>query len=513
MPPSKVAVLRSIPKAPDDPNDFAEGTALANGRFEIHQTLGKGGVATVYRATDSARGAQVALKVLSAERSQDPRELQRFRNEIEINERVPAHPNLIQPFETGSLDARPYLASELGRGPTAQDLFIFAPLSEARALAIATGIATALAHMHDAGVLHRDVKPSNVIVEPSDDEGTPERARLFDFGYSIATADIADLPASDRLTQAGELPGTKHYMAPEQVLGRQASKTSDIYALGVSLYEMLVGAPPWADLSPADAALRKASHGAQPPEITERRDDVAPGTAALIRDALATAPHGRIKDAHEFLRRLRELNESPPATVASTEPERTAATSTTTGAKGRTVAKTLIVFSFVLLGVALLGIFARRPEPQTLSTVGFAFDVRTSAKPQPTVPVPPEPEPTPEPTPEPGPAHPPAAEPKPTPEPAPKKHHSTPRSPAIDCEEERAAAKHAADWGSWSQLAKHTKHTKCWSTRLDWERLRAKALFKTGNAAGCLRLANRSKHPEIQRYKKICASMAPTETP
>ena len=206
---------------------------MCAGRFEIEARLGAGGVATVYRAKDATRSCTVALKVLHQARADDARELQRFRNEIEINEGIGAHPNLLQPFETGTIDedGRPFLLSERGKGPTLESLIIFAPLAESRALDLFEEIATGLGHMHAAGVLHRDVKPSNVIVEKGD-EG--ERARLFDFGYSLAERDIRELPSQARLTQAGELPGTKHYMAPEQVLGHPASRASDVYALAAS---------------------------------------------------------------------------------------------------------------------------------------------------------------------------------------------------------------------------------------------------------------------------------------
>ncbi len=302
---SKIAALENLPKKPQNPDDLQPGESVCAGRFEIEAQLGRGGVATVYRANDTTRACTVALKILHSTRADDPRELQRFRNEIEINRSIAAHPNLIQPFETGTIDedGRPYLLCERGKGPTLGSLIIFAPLDEQRALDLFEDIARGLAHMHAAGVLHRDVKPSNVIVEKT---GEGERARLFDFGYAIAQKDLRELPPQSRLTQAGELPGTKHYMAPEQVLGYAASPGSDIYALGVSLYEVLTGKAPYAELEPADAAIQKASPGSRVPEISTRCE-ISGGLAALVMDALASDPKQRIADAGVFLARVRAV--------------------------------------------------------------------------------------------------------------------------------------------------------------------------------------------------------------
>ena len=164
-----------------------------------------------------------------------------------------------------------------------------------------------------------------------------------------------------------------------------------------------------------------------------------------------------------------------------------------------------------LLGV--LGSWFALSRPHTLSSLGFEVELPLAT--------PPEPEPEPAPAPEPEPqaeVKPPSPEPTPQPEtesdprPEPKPSVPTPR-PEVDCAAERSAAQQAADWGNWTLLKKHTRHTKCWDSRLEWERLRAKALYKTGNQAACRKLANQSKHTEIQRYSKICASMPSTESP
>lgn len=523
---SKIAALENLPKKPKSPDDLPAGESLCGGRFELEGRLGKGGVATVYRANDTTRGCSVALKVLHEGRANDPRELQRFRNEIEINRHIEAHPHLLQPFETGTIDedSRPFLLSELGRGPTLELIIILAPLDETRALDLFEGIATGLGHMHAAGVLHRDVKPSNVIVEK---DGDTERARLLDFGYAISLKDIRELPPQSRLTLAGELPGTKHYMAPEQVLGYPASVTSDIYSLGVSLYQALAGSPPYADLEPADAAIRKATEGNRIPDIRKKRGDLRDEVAALVMDALAADPAERVPDTQAFIDRLRAVREGlgkcdAPPPVEDSEPVLSAPefSNPSQPAANALLLKLAAALAFVVLtGVAGFWLSGRQ-RSHVLSAIVPGLKIPLAQSPVPAEP----------PLPEPAPEQPLAAEPAPTPEPAPEpesepaipKSLPTPEpkpapspepEPAIDCNAERAAAAQAFDWRDWNKVVRNTKHPKCWNSRRNWEKLRVRALHQIGDDAACRKLARKSKHPAIRRWVTICSTTTTTETP
>ena len=216
---------------------------LIDGRHEIEQLLGCGGMAEVYRARDIRMGRSVAIKLL---RMVDPHSLGRFRTEIEVLSRLD-HPGVVRLRGTGSHDGIPYLVLELVDGPSLVDVLVGGPLDFEQSISIGQQLAEALAHAHGLGVVHRDVKPANVILDAE-----PAGVRLADFG-------IALFSDTTRVTAAGMCIGTAAYLAPEQLEG-QAGPAADVYALGLVVLECLTGTRcyPGSLVEAAMARLRRA---------------------------------------------------------------------------------------------------------------------------------------------------------------------------------------------------------------------------------------------------------------
>ena len=204
--------------------------------YRIVEPLGAGGMATVYRAYQPALDRFVAVKVLAANAGQDPRFRERFRREAQTVAAL-RHPNILVVYDWGEQDGTAYLVSELVEGGTLADR-LGTPLTCEQSLQFLRPVASALDYAHERGVVHRDVKPSNVLLHP---DGTPV---LADFGVARM------LEGSAFLTSAGVLVGTPAYMAPEVLDEGEAGPSVDLYALGVMLYEMLTGSVPFTAATP-----------------------------------------------------------------------------------------------------------------------------------------------------------------------------------------------------------------------------------------------------------------------
>ncbi|MFO0612122.1 MAG: protein kinase [Polyangiaceae bacterium] len=274
-----------------------EGRRLG-GRYEILERIGVGGMGEVYRAYDRDLDEPVALKLLRPDIAQDPEMLERFRNEVKLARRV-THRGVARMFELGtSEDGHRFLTMELVEGESlARVLEREGSLSIPRALRIAVGILEGLEAAHAASVLHRDIKPDNVMVEPSG------RVVVTDFGIA-------------RTTVSGntDLAGTPAYMSPEQARGEPASTSSDVYAFGVTLFEMLTGHRPFPPEPPIQTLARRIREAPADPR-TSRSDLSASLTGVLLR-ALAREPHERFASARDLrLALLAELprNAPPPS--------------------------------------------------------------------------------------------------------------------------------------------------------------------------------------------------------
>jgi serine/threonine-protein kinase len=268
------------------------------GQFRISSLLGQGGSGTVYAARDADR--PVALKVLRADLELVPREVKRFLAEAERLARV-AHPHVVRPLGSGCLpDGRPYLVMPLLEGVTLARRLAEGPLPRPLALRLFAQLAGAVGALHAAGLLHRDLKPENVMLV------APDRLVLLDFGI----AREADAPPSTT-SRAGVIRGTPAYMAPEIFFGGPATVASDVYQLGVVLYQMLSGELPWPADNPADAAARLSP---RPPP------GVPPALAREVLRAMATVPESRPASADGFAASVAAAAAGPEETPRSTLP-------------------------------------------------------------------------------------------------------------------------------------------------------------------------------------------------
>jgi eukaryotic-like serine/threonine-protein kinase len=218
------------------------------GRYHLHRLLGSGGVADVHEATDTRLDRRVAVKLLR-DSSHDETDRARFLSEARLLARL-SHPHLVRVLDAGIDRGRPFLVLDLVRGSTLADA-LHEPLAPARVAELAQDIASALAHVHAAGVVHRDVKPGNVLV---DEDGS---ARLADFGIARLVDDTC------HHTRTGMVVGTVAYLAPEQVAGERITTAVDIYSLGLVLLEALTGDRPFAGTSVESAFARLS----RPPEV------------------------------------------------------------------------------------------------------------------------------------------------------------------------------------------------------------------------------------------------------
>ncbi len=273
--------------------------ALA-GRYRIDREVGRGGMAHVYRATDTVLGRVVAVKVLNPGSASDPSFVERFRREARAAARL-NHPNVVAVFDTGSDGDIHFIVMELVEGRSlAEVLAADGPLEPAPAATIAEGIADALSFAHANGLVHRDVKPANVMLTSAG------QVKVMDFG-------IARLATSNTITQASTVFGTAAYLAPEQAQGLRVDGRADVYALGVVLYEMLAGRVPFR----ADTALAVASkHVLERPEPPSAvRPGIPTGLEAVALRALEKDPGDRYRSAAEMAAALRASASNASATA------------------------------------------------------------------------------------------------------------------------------------------------------------------------------------------------------
>src|SRR2546428_2038207 len=230
---------------------MAEPRVLA-GRYQIDSVLGQGGMAAVYRGTDQVLGRQVAVKVLGDQFAGDVTFVTRFRREAQAAAAL-NHPNVVSVFDTGSDDGTHFIVMEYVQGKTLSHVIRDdAPLMPDRAVEIAESVAHALSFAHRAGIVHRDVKPGNIMLTPAGD------VKVMDFG-------IARANTSESLTQTATVLGTATYFSPEQAQGEAVDPRSDIYSLGVVMYEMLTAHPPFAGETPVAVAYKHVKEEPVPP--------------------------------------------------------------------------------------------------------------------------------------------------------------------------------------------------------------------------------------------------------
>src|SRR3954467_9648214 len=264
--------------------EVAENTVV-DGRYRITHRIGSGGMADVYCARDNHLGREVAIKVLHRRFARDREFVERFRREASAAASL-NHPNVVNVFDRGEHDGTYYIAMENLPGRTLKEIIQReAPMSQRRTIDIGIQILNAAGFGHKRGVIHRDFKPHNVIVGPDD------RLKVTDFGIARAGA--------SEMTETGSIMGTAQYISPEQAQGHRVEAASDIYSIGIVLYEMLTGRVPFDGESAVAIALKHGSE--QPQPIRSIRPDVHPTLEAVVMRSLAKNAADRYSNAEEFI--------------------------------------------------------------------------------------------------------------------------------------------------------------------------------------------------------------------
>jgi serine/threonine-protein kinase len=260
-------------------------------RYELEELVGSGGMSSVFRARDIQLGRRVALKLLHDHYADDPEYVERFRREARAVARL-SHPNIVTVIDRGQDAGRQFIVFEHVDGENLKDLVLRTgrlPLRNAVELALAVADGLAFAHQH--GLVHRDVKPQNVLLSR---EG---EVKVTDFGIARS------LDVEHGVTQTGTVLGTGDYLAPEQASGDPVSPATDVYSLGIVLWEMLAGDVPFSGENFVAVALRHVNE--RPRDLRELRPDVPPSLAAAVERALAKDPAGRYPSMAAFAAELR----------------------------------------------------------------------------------------------------------------------------------------------------------------------------------------------------------------
>src|SRR6476646_6950119 len=296
-----------MPNRPGSTSSQMIGTVLS-GRYKLEAKLGSGGMSTVYLARDTTLDRQVAVKVLHREMSEQEDQLQRFRQEARAVAKL-SHPNVVAVIDAGEDGGHPYIVFEYVEGETLkQRIARVGALDPQEALAYAIEIARGLTVAHNRRMIHRDIKPQNVLI---DAEG---RAKLTDFGISRQLE-------QDGMTATGRVLGTTDYVAPEQAMGQAVDQRSDIYSLGVVLFEMLVGQVPFHADSQVGVAMKHVNE--ELPDVQRRRPDVSAAAALVVERATAKDPAERYQEVGEMIDDLSTALEVEAARAGTTTGEAT----------------------------------------------------------------------------------------------------------------------------------------------------------------------------------------------
>jgi serine/threonine-protein kinase len=262
-----------------------------SGRYEIGDRLGSGGMSNVYKATDLTLERTVAVKILAEHLSDDDRFVARFRREALAVAKL-VHPNIVQVYDTGVDDGRHYIVMEYVEGRSgAQILQRQGPIGPETAAEVGAQACAGLDYAHRRGIIHRDVKPGNLMIVGGPVGGGEMTVKLTDFG-------IARALAQTRITQVGSVVGTAAYLAPEQVRGEEATPATDVYALGVVLYQFLTGRLPYEGSTLAELAVRQQNERPLPPSTYN--DEVPGPLGAAVLRALEGDPSRRYGSADEL---------------------------------------------------------------------------------------------------------------------------------------------------------------------------------------------------------------------
>ena len=284
---------------------------VINDRYEIHKRVGRGGMADVFLARDLLLDRQVAIKILFPEFAVDPNFVERFRREAQAAANL-SHPNIVNVYDWGKYEGTYFIAMEYVQGRTlAEILKTNKQLTPTQAAEIASEVAAALGFAHEAELAHRDIKPANILI------GANGQVKVADFGIARAMNSATE----SNLTQVGSVMGTASYFSPEQAQGAQPDPRSDLYSLGIVMYEMVAGKPPFVGDNPVSIAYKQVHD--QPTPLNRLVDGVPRPFEAIVAKLLAKDPKLRYPSAHALrddLRRFRNGEQVQALVAAAARP-------------------------------------------------------------------------------------------------------------------------------------------------------------------------------------------------
>ena len=342
------------------------------GRFRIECEIGTGGMGTVYRATHLGLERPVAVKIIKPEYASDPDVADRFMREARTMARL-RHPHAAMIFDAGNLpDGRHFIIMEFVEGRTLSEaLEEEGRFSPERAVHIAADICDVLAEAHAIGIVHRDLKPSNIMLN--------ERGVcVLDFGVAKVLATSADATHTHATTGSGVIVGTPRYMSPEQCLGQKIGARSDLYSLGVLLYEMLTGRPPFTDPLASAVLVKQAT--ALPPPLPKLRHDVPRALSLAVHTLLAKRPDDRPANARAAQKMLEKSLARPQREVTDTQPfSSTVAALNTRPSSFFRVVTPLAIIAVVGLTLLAWGRSAQTDAPPAAAGAALAASSPTTA--------------------------------------------------------------------------------------------------------------------------------------
>jgi serine/threonine protein kinase/Tfp pilus assembly protein PilF len=333
---------------PSSSGVLAPGSTFA-GRYQVFEEIGKGGMGRVYRVLDKEIDEKIALKILNPEIAADTQTIERFRNELKTARQI-SHKNVCRMYHFGKDEGVDYITMEYVRGEDLKSMIrMMGRLSPGQAVSIARQVGEGLAEAHRLGVVHRDLKPQNIMI---DRDG---HVKIMDFG-------IARTIKTEGITGPGMMVGTPEYMSPEQAEGKDVDERSDIYGLGIILFEMLTGKVPFEADSPLGIALKQKTE--MPPDPRKINPQIPENLGRLILRCLAKEKGRRYQNAQELVHDLGEISKNIPDAkkyVPQRKPRTATLTMTISQKKWRTIAVTVLVTLAAI--IAVLYLRPGRPAP------------------------------------------------------------------------------------------------------------------------------------------------------